>query len=130
MDRKSQQNLRDARTYFNADLTKDKKDRYKDYRIDSESFERGKQDGYNNDIQVIPENMKENFSYVSGFNHAKRELKVQKDMYKMGQEYFLSGRNFDDAHENYKNNGYFVQGFKDAMDIKLNNDTTIRRSGR
>ena len=130
MDRKSQENLIKARRYFNVDLSKNVNDKYKVNRIDSELFEKGKQDGYNESICEIPENMKENFSYVNGFNHAKRELKVQNDMYKMGQEYFLSGRNFDDANENYKNNAYFVQGFKDAMNIKLDNDTTIRRSGR
>jgi len=128
MDRKSHQNLKDARTYFNTDLTKDRNDKYKGHRIDSEMFELGKQDAYNTGI--ISDTMRDNFSYMSGFNHAKRELKIREDMYKMGKEYFLNGRNWEDAHENYKKNVYFVQGFRDAMDIKLENDTTMKRSGR
>ena len=130
MDRKRQQNLRDARTYFNADLTKDINDKYKDYRIDNDAFQRGKQDGFNESLVDVPENMKNNFSYVSGFNYAKRQLKIQEDMYKMGQEHFLKGRNFEDANANYKNNKYFIQGYKDAMNLSLEEDTTIRRSGR
>ena len=128
MDRKSQQNLKDARTYFNTDLTKDKKEKYKDHRIDDDAFQHGKQDCFNGNS--ISDTMKDNFSYISGFNHAKRELKIREDMYKMGQEYFLNGRDFEEAHENYKKNAYFVQGYKDAMDIKLENDTAIGRNGR
>lgn len=130
MDRKSQENLIKARRYFNVDLSKNVNDKYKVNRIDSEMFEKGKQDGFNEKICEIPENMKENFSYVSGFEHAKRELKTMEVMYKMGHEYFLNGRNFDDAPEIYKKNAYFIKGYKDAMNLKLEDNSAIRHNRR
>lgn len=130
MERKRQQNLRAAREYYNTDLTKDIRDKYKDHRIDKEMFERGMQDGFNEGSFEVPANMKDNFSYMSGFNYAKRQLKVQEDMYKMGQEHYLNGRDFDDANEIYKKNAYFIKGYNDAMNLNLEDSTTRKRSGR
>lgn len=107
MDRKSQQNLVDARTYFNNDLTKDVNSRYKVNRIDLKDFNLGMKDGYNVNITAIPENMKDNYSYKKGFEHAKRDLKIQSDLYEMGKNYFLTGNDINNIPVNYRNNEYF-----------------------
>jgi len=128
MDRKSQENLVKARRYFNVDLSKNVNDKYNVNRINSEIFERGKQDAYAG--MIIPDDMKDNFSYMHGFEHGKRELKIREDMYKMGQDHFLNGHNLEDALENYKNNAYFIKGYTDAMNASLEDNMSMRRSGR
>lgn len=129
-DKKKHQNLVDARRHFNIDLSKDRNIRYKDYRIDSEMFYKGIHDGNNTSLETIPENMKNNSSYVDGFNHAKRVLKIQKDLYEMGKKYFLGGMDINKVPKNYINNEYFMQGYNDAKNMEFVDENTIRRNGR
>jgi len=128
MDKKRQQNLRDAKAYFNNDLTKDRNDRYKDYRIDSELFNQGWQYGFDESHIELPENMKDNFSYKSGFEHAKRDLKNKITLIKMGEKHFNDGYKLDDSK--YNDNPFFVQGYYDAMNLNIEDSTTRKRNGR
>ena len=128
MDKKRQQNLRDAKAYFNNDLTKDRNDRYKDYRIDSELFNQGWQYGFDESHIELPENMKDNFSYKSGFEHAKRDLRNKIALIKMGEKHFNDGYKLDDSK--YNDNPFFVQGYYDAMNLNIEDSTTRKRNGR
>ena len=128
MSREQTQKLRDAKSYFGIDISIPKNEKYNVKRINSEMFNLGMIDGSNKDITSIPEDKKIDSSYVWGFERAKRILKAQADSYELGKIYYTSDCLFEDIPDNYKNNGYFMQGYNELMNENLNNNTAKHSS--
>jgi hypothetical protein len=129
MSREQQRNLRDAKNYFGIDVSIPINERYNVKRIDSEMFNLGMIDGSNKNIVSIPDEKKDNHSYIWGFERARRILKAQTDSYELGKKYSTSGCLLEDIPDNYRNNEYFMQGYNELINDKLR-DNTIKHSGR
>ena len=107
--RKEQQNLKDARTYFNYDLTSKKNNSGE--RFDAESFAIGMRwFSKGRSLEMAPSNLKNNISFIYGFNRAKRMklidniLTDERQLYELGKEYCLNGIRFDAVPDKYKEN--------------------------
>lgn len=128
--KKRMQNLRDARTHFNWDFTKDDNERFNVHRIDKKMFDLGMEAGLDTSVPVIPDKYKDNSSFVEGFNRAKRLLKVNSDLYDMGMQCYFKGIDEDNIPPNNKNNEYFMSGYNNAKNIGLENENLHHHSRR
>ena len=62
-------------------------------------------------LEDAPEELRNNISFVNGFNYAYRIKLVNDTLYKTGIEYFERGISLIDVPEKYINNPYFMDGY-------------------
>ena len=67
-------------------------------------------------LEDAPEELRENFNFVNGFDKAKRVIAINEELMALGMEWYESGFSLEDAPENYKNNEYFVSGYNTRKD--------------
>ena len=66
-------------------------------------------------LEDAPEEMKNDFNFVNGFEKAKRVKKINENLETLGEEWFESGLSLENAPDNYINNPYFMNGYNTAM---------------
>lgn len=62
-------------------------------------------------LDDAPEELRNNVSFVNGFNYAYRIKLVNDTLYKTGVEYFERGVSLIDVPEKYTDNKYFMDGY-------------------
>lgn len=70
-------------------------------------------------LEDASDEMKNNHSFIDGFNKGKRLDAINKQLFELGRKWYLDGRNVEDAPDNYKNNKYFCDGYESG-DLGLN----------
>ena len=66
-------------------------------------------------LDDAPEELRNNKSFIDGFNKGYRIKLVNDNLYDLGREYFERGISLEDAPKNYINNPYFIDGYNKAM---------------
>ena len=74
---------------------------------------------FNNGLSLedASEDMRNNVSFVAGFNRAYRIKLVNDSLYNLGREYFDRGISLDNVPENYRNNEFFIAGYNSCITI-------------
>lgn len=74
-------------------------------------------DGYS--LEDAPENLRNNMSFINGFNRSKRIQDVNDDFFMRGSKAYFDGINLAAIPENDLNNKSFMAGYEDAMTMSL-----------
>lgn len=71
---------------------------------------------FNNGLSLdeAPDDMKNNFNFVNGFEKARRIKNINENLEMLGTEWFESGLSLDNAPVSYINNPYFIEGYNKA----------------
>lgn len=65
-------------------------------------------------LDDAPLEMKNNGSFIKGFQRGKTVKLVNDTLYDTGKEYYLNGILLENTPENYRTNEYFILGYNDA----------------
>lgn len=101
-----------VQTRLADDLSRDKKKDSIVYNFDKNNFNNGKL-WFNEEFSLdeAPDYLKDNISFISGYNKAKRDQYVKNLAYQTGIEYRDKGVPFEEIPEIYKNNMFFMNGY-------------------
>ena len=66
-------------------------------------------------LDEASEDLRNNDSFIAGFEKGKWIQYVNQQAYNTGIEYFERGISFDDIPDNYKHNEFFMNGYNDRM---------------
>ena len=106
--------------HLSDDLIREKKKASIVYNFDKNNFNNGKwwfNEGFA--LDEAPDNLKDNVSFVAGFNKAKRDKYVNDLAYNTGIEYRNKGVSFEELPIIYKNNPFFMKGYNTELDKTL-----------
>lgn len=102
------------------DLSREKKKDSIVYNFDKNNFNNGKfwfNEGFS--LEEAPVDLKNNISFISGYNKAKRDRYVNNLAYQTGIEYRDNGVLFEEIPSIYINNPFFMNGYNKKEDKTL-----------
>ena len=122
MDTKEKQrNIKDARTYFNYNLTSSAQNDNMFY-MGVRWFEKSRP------LTMAPKQLADNEFFVIGYNDAKKRM--LKKIFNEGYEHFCNGGSLNNIPDQYVNNRAFIKGFEKAQMDSLKNERTKNSSRR
>ena len=85
------------------------------YNYDEGIFVQGQKwfdDGYL--LEDAPDELRNNASFIAGYEKGKRVDSINQQLYELGREYFDKGIELENVPDRYKNNQYFIDGFNSS----------------
>lgn len=81
--------------------------------VDKEKGIKWFNDGFT--LEDAPDDMRNNISFVNGFNYAYRINLINEKLFELGIEYYNKGIPLYNIPEKYSDNTYFMDGYNNAM---------------
>lgn len=81
-------------------------------------------------LEDAPEELRNNFNFINGFNKAQRLSQINDMLYNDGKNFFFRGFSLDEASDKMKNNPYFMKGYQDAENLEKDLEDLSNRHKR